>query len=96
MFAQGIAMQTAKAKQQSKPKHETGQAYGRQAADPYKLLGLATVALAIEEARRGDLESRRWLLSEGAAWLEGCGAGPVDSTWWAAWVKAGCPGKSKP
>jgi hypothetical protein len=60
--------------------------------NPHVYLALAAIRLAILDTRRGDDLAQWWLLNEGLSWMQMIVPG-FDPTWWAGWVKAGCPGK---
>jgi hypothetical protein len=47
--------------------------YKRQPCDPYRLLALAVIRKAMEDAQGGDRGAVVWLLDTGIDWLAGCG-----------------------
>jgi len=47
--------------------------YKRRPCDPYRLLALAVIRQAMEDALSGDHIAAAWLLDTGIDWLAGCG-----------------------
>jgi hypothetical protein len=47
--------------------------YKRRPCDPHRLLALAVIRKAMEDARGGDRIAAAWLLDTGIDWLAGCG-----------------------
>lgn len=65
-------------------------AYRRLATDdPYRLLALAALALAVEDARAGDPGAIGWLRAEGIGWLDALGV-EIDPDYWQVFVDSGC------
>ena len=61
-----------------------------QVVDPWAALGVAILARAVEDTRKGSEEARAWLIEEGAAWLPALGF-DLHPDRLLAWLEAGCP-----